>query len=113
MGHTMHGPYRPLQADPGPHLAYVCLVIHTKMTQDVLPYLPNILKGVGCRKHSPRPQHSCNLRHIGQPGDEYHLVFECRALHGVRDKYPDLFGDYAGPILKFMWQADLLSSTSC
>ena len=25
----------------------------------------------------------------------YYLVFECQTLQGVREKYPDLFGEYA------------------
>ena len=33
------------------------------------------------------------LAMIGQPGDEYHLVFKSQALQGVHDKYPNPFGD--------------------
>ena len=38
--------------------------------------------------------------------DEHHLVFECQPLHGVRDKFPDLFKEHAVTMVKFMWQAD-------
>ncbi len=41
------------------------------------------------------------------PGDEYHLVFECRGLQHIRDRYPGLFGHHAGTMIQYMWQADL------
>ena len=48
--------------------------------------------------------HVCS---VGQPGDEYHLVFECRGLQRIRDRYPGLFGHHAETMIQFMWQADL------
>ena len=55
----------------------------------------------------PRSQRLCPVCNAGLPGDEYHLVFECRGLQHVRDKYPGLFGQHAGTMIQFMWQADL------
>ena len=55
-------------------------------------------KDVRCRKKIPRELRFCNLCQIGQPGDEYQLIFQ-----RVSDKYPDL----AVTKVKFMWQADL------
>ena len=43
--------------------------------------------------------------HFGQPGDEYHLVFECQGLQHIRDRYPGLFDHRT--MAQFMWQADL------
>ena len=47
------------------------------------------------------------MQWLGQPGYEYDLVFECQALQGVRDKYPDLSGEHAVTMVKFMLQTDL------
>jgi len=65
----------------------------------------NLPKDFGCRKNIPRPQCFCNLCHIGRPRDEYHLAFKCQALQGVHNKYPDPFGEHAGTMLQFTWQA--------
>ena len=35
------------------------------------------------------------------------LVFECRGLQHIRDRYPGLFGHHAETMIQFMWQADL------
>ncbi len=55
----------------------------------------NLPKGVGCRIRIPGELRFCNLCQIGQPGDEYHLIFEIQALQGVRDKCPYLLGEHA------------------
>src|SRR5689334_1661197 len=39
----------------------------------------------------PRPARACPLCAAGLVGDEYHLVFECSGLQGVRDQYGHLF----------------------
>jgi len=49
------------------------------------------------------------LCHIGQPGDDYHLVFDCQALQRAPDKYYDLFGEHTGIMLKSIRQADLVA----
>jgi len=53
-----------------------------------------VRKDVGCSERISRELCFCNLCQIGQPGDEYHLVFACQALQGVRDNYPDLSGEH-------------------
>jgi len=35
-----------------------------------------------------------------------HLVFECPALQGLRDRYNGLFRDHAATMVQFMWQHD-------
>ena len=62
---------------------------------------------VGSRTAVPRSQRFCHVCNIGQPGDEYHLVFESQGLQHIRDRYPALFGDHARTMVQFMWQADL------
>ncbi len=37
----------------------------------------------------------------------YNMSLNCQALQGVHDKCLDLFGEHAGTMLKFPWQADL------
>ena len=32
---------------------------------------------------------------------------ECRGLQHIRDRYLGLFGQHAGTMVQFMWQADL------
>ena len=64
-------------------------------------------RDVGTRTAIPRSQRSCHVCSVGQPGDEYHLVFECRGLQHIRDRYPGLFGHHAETMIQFMWQADL------
>ena len=39
---------------------------------------------------------------------ERHMVFECPALQGVRDKYAALFVDGASAMQQFMWQQDVI-----
>ena len=35
------------------------------------------------------------------------FFFECQRLQHIRDRYPGSFGQHAGTIVHFMWQADL------
>ena len=37
---------------------------------------------------------------------EQHLMFECPALQGLRDRYSGLIGDHAATMLQLMWQHD-------
>ena len=53
------------------------------------------------------PGHKDFVCHGGQPGDEFHLVFECQGLRYIRLDYPWLFGQHASTMVQFMWQADL------
>ena len=48
---------------------------------------------LGVRKRVFGELRFCNLCQIGQSRGEYHLVFECSALQGVRGKYLDLLGN--------------------
>ena len=59
----------------------------------------------GSRTAVPRSQRICSVCHVGQPGDEFHLVLECQGLQHIRD--PGLFGQNAGTIVQCMWQAEL------
>ena len=66
-------------------------------------------KDVGCRKKSLGNPNcasaiSARLRNLGMRTT---LSSECQALQGVRDKYPDLFGEHAVTMAKFTEQADL------
>ena len=49
----------------------------------------------------------CDQRALG---DERHMVFECPALQGVRDKYAALFVavDGASTMQQFMWQQNVI-----
>ena len=68
----------------------------------------NLPRDVGSRTAVPRSQRFCHVCNVGQPGDDYHLVFECRGLQlSLRDRYPGLFGQHAGTMVQLMWQADL------
>ena len=46
----------------------------------------------------------CTLCQTGNLGDEQHLVFQCSALQGIRDRYNGLFGDHAATMVHPMWQ---------
>ena len=59
----------------------------------------------GCRTAVPRSRRLCIVCQVGQPGDEYHLVFEGQGLQHMRDRYPGLFEQRT--VVQFMWQADL------
>ncbi len=48
----------------------------------------------------PRAQRVCTLCQTGNLGDEQHLVFECPALQGFRDRYNGLFGDHAATMIQ-------------
>jgi len=65
----------------------------------------NLPRDVGSRTAVPRSQRLCTVCHVGQPGDEYHLVSECQGLQHIRDRYPGLFEHRT--MVQFMWPADL------
>ena len=44
---------------------------------------------------------------VGTARGLVHLVFECPGLGYIRQKYPGLFGQHAGTMVQFIWQADL------
>ena len=62
----------------------------------------------GRRTVAPRAQRLCLLCDQCAVGDERHMVFECPALQGVRDKYAALFVDGASTMQQFMWQQDVI-----
>ena len=62
----------------------------------------------GRRTGAPRAQRLCLLCDQRALGDERHMVFECPALQGVRDKYAALFVDGASTMQQFMWQQDVI-----
>ena len=71
----------------------------------------NLPRDMGSRTAVPRSQRLCTVCQVGQPGDEYHQVFECQGLHHIRDKYPGLFEQRT--MVQFMWQADLHGVAKC
>ena len=86
------------------------LPLSNKCVQSLLRFrlgCHNLPRDVGTRTAIPRSQRFCHVCSVGQPGDEYHLVFECRGLQRIRDRYPGLFGHHAETMIQFMWQADL------
>ena len=86
------------------------LPLSNKCVQSLLRFrlgCHNLPRDVGTRTAIPRSQRFCHVCSVGQPGDEYHLVFECRGLQHIRDRYPGLFGHHAETMIQFMWQADL------
>ncbi len=86
------------------------LPLSNKCVQSLLRFrlgCHNLPRDVGSRTAIPRSQRFCHVCSVGQPGDEYHLVFECRGLQHIRDRYPGLFGHHAETMIQFMWQADL------
>jgi len=74
-------------------------------------------RDVGPGTAVPRSQRLCSVCHAGQPGDDYHLVFECQGLEYIRQNYPGLVGQHASTMIHYMWQADLhgvaMSVTEC
>jgi len=48
----------------------------------------NLPRDVGSSTAVPRSQRLCTVCNVGQPGDGYHLVFECQGLRHIRDRYP-------------------------
>ena len=64
-------------------------------------------RDTGSWTHTPRTARTCQLCSLHSLGDEKHLVFECPALHCLRDTYQHLFvGD---PTMRqFLWQHDLV-----
>ena len=86
------------------------LALSDKCVQTLLRFrlgCHNLPRDVGSRTAVPRSQRFCTVCHGGQPGDEFHLVFECQGLRYIRLNYPGLFGQHAGTMVQFMWQADL------
>ena len=63
---------------------------------------------LGRRTGTPRVARVCALCHAAF-GDEYHLVFECAALHHLRVQYGYLFTDNHQGMLALMWQDDQVS----
>ena len=56
------------------------------------------------RANLVRAQRLCLLCDQRAVGDERHMVFECPALQGVRDKYAALFVDGASTMQQFLWR---------
>ena len=54
-----------------------------------------------------RSQRLCLKCNSGLPCDEYHLVFECQALHQLRADYSHLFSGQADTMRQFLWQTDI------
>ena len=54
-----------------------------------------------------RSQRLCLKCNTGLPCDEYHLVFECQALHQLRADYSHLFSGQADTMRQFLWQTDI------
>ena len=58
------------------------LALSNKCVQAILRFrlgCHNLPRDVGSRTAVPRSQRFCTVCHVGQPGDEYHLVLNIRA----------------------------------
>ena len=62
----------------------------------------------GRRSGVPRHQRLCLHCASNVVGDERHMVFDCTALHPVRELYPGLFGPTIVTMQQIMWQRDLV-----
>ena len=63
-------------------------------------YVP---KDDGCRMTNSREHRLRNLCRFGPPTRaECHLGVAWQALQGLRDKYPDLFGDHASTVVRLL-----------
>ena len=56
-----------------------------------------------------RRRRSCPKCSSSSICDELHVVFECQALQGIRQKYSHIFTGQTLTMRQFMWQKDLLS----
>ena len=61
-------------------------------------------------RYSNVPRHLRKCQKCSSDGicDEYHLVFECPALAGLRVEYSCLFGPHAMTMRQFVWQEDTI-----
>ena len=63
----------------------------------------------GRRLGVPHSHWFCNNCHDNCIGDEYHVIFECQALGGLREKYRHIYNPRNSTMKQFLWQHDLLS----
>ena len=49
---------------------------------------------------------SCTLCQTGKQVDEQHLVLECPALQGFKNRHNALCGDSPAAMVQFIWQCD-------